>query len=107
MANRDLAMQIPNQDIHRSMKRLGWAAPFPTQREEGRGEGLRPFRCGNLPEKAVLDLIHLEPGADSPGYLQELRLQHLESLDLEVLKRLAEASGRPKLRRAAERIARV
>ena len=27
------------------------------------------------PEKALLDLVYLQPGGDSPGYLQELRLQ--------------------------------
>ena len=57
------------------------------------------------PEKALLDLVYLEPGADSPEYLAELRLQHLDRLDLRELERLAAALGRPKLRRAAERIA--
>ena len=33
------------------------------------------------PEKALLDLIHLTPGADKPAYLDELRLQNLERLD--------------------------
>ena len=59
------------------------------------------------PEKALLDLVHLEPGADSPEYLEELRLQHLENLRLDELRRLAKASGRPKLTRAADRIARL
>jgi predicted transcriptional regulator of viral defense system len=57
------------------------------------------------PEKALLDLIYLEPEADSSRYLEELRLQHLEILDMEELRRLAALSGKPKLRRAAERIA--
>lgn len=57
------------------------------------------------PEKALLDLVYLEPGADSPEYLAELRLQHLDRIDLGELERLATAFGRPKLRRAAERIA--
>ncbi len=59
------------------------------------------------PEKALLDLIHLEPGADAPEYLRELRVQHLESVSLEELRRLAELSGRPKLIRAAGRISRL
>jgi predicted transcriptional regulator of viral defense system len=59
------------------------------------------------PEKALLDLIYLEPGAESPEYLTELRLQHLEALDLEELRRLATATAKPKLRRAAEQIARL
>jgi len=52
-------------------------------------------------EKALLDLVYLQPGSDSREYLDELRLQNLERLDLEELGRLAESSGRPKLRRAA------
>lgn len=59
------------------------------------------------PEKALLDLVHLEPGADSPEYLHELRLQHLEELDLDKLRHLALDAGKPKLQRAAERIARL
>ena len=57
------------------------------------------------PEKALLDLIYLEPAGDTPAYLQELRLQSLEQLDLAFLMRLAESSGRPKLRRVAGRLA--
>ena len=55
-------------------------------------------------EKALLDLVYLEPDADSPEYLAELRLQNLEVLDTTELRRLAAASGKPKLLRAAERI---
>ena len=44
---------------------------------------------------------------DSPAYLAELRLQNMEALDLSELLRLAEASGKPKLRRAAEEITRL
>ena len=53
------------------------------------------------PEKALLDLVYLQPGGDSLAYLQELRLQNLEQLDLNVLTHLAERTGMPKLRRAA------
>jgi predicted transcriptional regulator of viral defense system len=56
------------------------------------------------PEKALLDLIYLEPGADSPEYLKELRLQNLEELDRERLRRQAELAGSPKLHRAAARV---
>jgi hypothetical protein len=59
------------------------------------------------PEKALLDLVYLEPEADSSRYLEELRLQHLEILDVDELRRLAELSGKPKLKRATERIARL
>ena len=57
------------------------------------------------PEKALLDLVYLEPEGDSLEYLTELRLQNLDGLDSGEVRRLAEASGKPKLRRAAERIA--
>lgn len=52
------------------------------------------------PEKALLDLLYLWPGSDSRAYLQELRLQNLEGLDLAALKAMASASGSPKLVRA-------
>ena len=57
------------------------------------------------PEKALLDLVYLEPGGDAPAYLGELRLGNLERLDLVALDRLAHESGSPKLRRAARTIA--
>jgi predicted transcriptional regulator of viral defense system len=56
------------------------------------------------PEKALLDLVHLTPGADSADYLAELRLQNLEQLALNELERLAAAAERPKLLRALEPI---
>jgi len=56
------------------------------------------------PEKSLLDLVYLTPGADSSAYLQELRLQNLDTLDLERLRGMAEESESPKLIRAAERI---
>ena len=59
------------------------------------------------PEKALLDLIYLEPGADSPEYLNELRLQHMDVLDLDELRRQAEAFQKPKMLRAAEHVARL
>ena len=53
------------------------------------------------PEKALLDLVYLQPGGDAREYLQELRLQNLERLDLDRLKRQAERAESPKLRRVA------
>jgi hypothetical protein len=51
------------------------------------------------PAKALADLIHLVPGADSAAYLSELRLTNLEKLDpAELL--LPTVSDRPKIRRA-------
>jgi len=53
------------------------------------------------PEKALLDLVHLQPGGDSAEYLQELRLQGMERLDLAELQLQAELASSQKLRRAA------
>ena len=73
--------------------------------------GYRPTELGGAqqafvatPEKALLDLVHLHPGGDSPAYLRELRLQNLEALDLDGLQQQADLAGSPKLRRAAERV---
>jgi predicted transcriptional regulator of viral defense system len=52
------------------------------------------------PEKALLDLIHLQPGGDTAEYLQELRLQDIERLDLDELQHQAELASSPKLKRA-------
>ena len=67
------------------------------------GEGQRAFVA--TPEKALLDLVYLEPGADRPAYLEALRLQGLDRLDEERLNQMARESGRPKLQRAAQAIA--
>ncbi len=53
------------------------------------------------PEKALLDLIYLRPQGDSNAYIESLRLQNLEILDIDQLHRFAEQSGKPKLQRAA------
>ncbi|MBT3219016.1 MAG: hypothetical protein HN348_07990 [Proteobacteria bacterium] len=54
------------------------------------------------PEKALLDLIYLEAGADNPLFLEALRLQNLD-LDMEKLATWARDS--PKLTRAVGHIA--
>jgi predicted transcriptional regulator of viral defense system len=66
------------------------------------GGGQRAFVA--TPEKALLDLVHLQPGGDSPEYLQELRLHALDGLNLDELERQADLSDSPKLRRAAMRV---
>ena len=58
-------------------------------------------------EKALLDLVYLQPGGDTPNYIHELRLQNLERLDLDELHRQAEIFNMPKLRRAVETITRL
>ena len=55
-------------------------------------------------EKALLDLVYLTPGADTDSYLHELRLQHIETIDGEILEELADRMGKPKLRSAARLI---
>jgi predicted transcriptional regulator of viral defense system len=57
-----------------------------------------------LPEKALLDLVHLTPGGDDPAYLAGLRLQNLDRLDMHRLQALAIRSKKPKWLRAADRI---
>lgn len=69
------------------------------------GGGQKAFIA--TPEKALLDLIYLYPGADSPDYLRELRLQNLEQLNLDALRRLADLVSSPKLQRAVECVARL
>lgn len=55
-------------------------------------------------EKALLDLVHLQPRGDAPEYLRQLRLQNLERLDPAQLQSLAARANSPKLRRAADRV---
>lgn len=57
-----------------------------------------------MPEKALLDLAHLTPQADSPNYLSQLRLQNMELLNLARLNEFAERAQKPKWRRVAAQI---
>jgi predicted transcriptional regulator of viral defense system len=57
------------------------------------------------PEKALLDLVYLTPGGDSPEFLRELRLQNPFAFQRPVLEELARRSGKPKLVRASAIIA--
>lgn len=52
------------------------------------------------PEKALLDLIYLQPGGEKSNYLQELRLQNLEKIDIDELNRQAALFNIPKMHRA-------
>jgi hypothetical protein len=52
------------------------------------------------PEKAILDLIYLTPGADAKEYLKQLRLQILDSINVPNMMELAKQSRKPKLKRA-------
>jgi len=62
------------------------------------GEGQHAYVASR--EKALLDLIYLEPGRDGLIALKGMRLHNLGHLDLDRLHDLAVRSGRPKLRRA-------
>ena len=52
------------------------------------------------PEKALMDLVHLEPGADHHDFLRGLRLQRLDQFRKEELQRIADAAAKKKLHRA-------
>ena len=65
------------------------------------GDGQQAFVA--TPEKALLDLVHLQPGGDEEAYLQELRL-NFDALRLDALDALASRCGTPKLLRAVRRI---
>ena len=56
------------------------------------------------PAKALADLVHLVPRADSSAYLSELRLTNLEKLDTRELL-VPGMDDRPKVRRAFRRLA--
>jgi len=56
------------------------------------------------PEKALLDLIHLTPGADGEEHLSGLRLQNLERLEPHRLNEYAKRSGLKKWQRAADEL---
>lgn len=57
-----------------------------------------------VPEKALLDLLYLRPGGDSPRLIRSLRLQNLDLLDLERLEQFAERFDKPKVTRCVETI---
>ena len=56
------------------------------------------------PEKALLDLIYLQPGGEKEAYLAELRLQNLDQLNPERLRVYAERFKMLKMRTAAGRL---
>ena len=66
------------------------------------GERQRAFVA--TPEKALLDLIYLEPGGDTLDYLTELRLGNLNRLDWQILDGLARTIQKPKLLHAVATI---
>jgi len=69
---------------------------------EDLGSGHHAFLAS--PEKALLDLIHLTPKGDSLAFLEGLRLQNLDQVDVDNLETLARQFKRPKLLRAFDNI---
>jgi len=57
------------------------------------------------PAKALADLVRLVPGADSPAYLSELRLEGLDRIDPAELEAHPILGRRPKIRRALRSLA--
>ncbi len=54
------------------------------------------------PEKALLDLIYLRPRGGSPDFIESLRLQNLDQINLDRLRRFAGQFDKPKLHRAID-----
>jgi len=52
------------------------------------------------PEKALLDLIYFTPDSDNLDYIEELRLQSNEKLDVELLMYYSKRFKKPKIERA-------
>jgi len=84
--------------IHRS---LFWGYRYIQAGQEGGGFWLA------WPEKALLDLCHLHRGPITEAFLGELRLHEADGWSDERLGELARQTGRPKLIRAARRVARL
>jgi predicted transcriptional regulator of viral defense system len=54
------------------------------------------------PEKAILDLIYLQPGGDDPAFISELRLQNLDNLNIDELRFQGKLFDKPKIHRAIQ-----
>ena len=57
--------------------------------------------------KALLDLVYLTPGGEAAEYLDSLRLEGLEAIPAEDLRRHARRWGRAKIMRAADAVLRM
>jgi len=76
--------------------------------------GYRMLDLGNhqqalvaTPEKALLDLIYLTPGGSTPAYMNELRLQNMEQIQLENYSRGAEMFSSPRMSKTTTEISRL
>jgi len=59
------------------------------------------------PEKSLQDLIYLTPGSQEMAFMQELRLQNLDQLDMEKLGEMAAVSGSSKLQSAVKQVGEI
>jgi len=59
------------------------------------------------PEKALFDLLYLEPGSDSEAFLTEMRLDLEDGMNLDKLHRLSLEIGQKKVIRAVELLVRL
>ena len=59
------------------------------------------------PEKALLDLVYLQPGGESANYLHGLRLQNLDRLNLDLLEKQSKVFDSPKMSKAAKVISQL
>lgn len=94
--------------IHSPLGRIGYrhvktSALFGYTRHDGGSQ--HAFVA--TPEKALLDLLYLTPGSDDPDYLSELRLQAIDELDIELIRRMGRRLETPRVDRAVDAIARL
>jgi len=59
------------------------------------------------PEKALLDLVYLQPGGVSTKFLQGLRLQNLDRLNRDLLMKQSKVFDSPKMSKAAKVISQL
>jgi predicted transcriptional regulator of viral defense system len=97
--DRPIQMETPLGHYQFQHIQSDWFLGFAPRRVEG---GQEVFLAA--PEKALLDLVYLQPGGDELAYLRALRLQNLDQLNQDMLWKLANELGKPKLRRATENI---
>ncbi len=87
--------------IYRHLKKdLFWGYK---EQEIIRGTGVFIAR----PEKALLDLLYLTPNSDNDTYIEELRLQSCEKINIELLMHYAKDFKKPKMERAANLLKKV
>jgi predicted transcriptional regulator of viral defense system len=97
--DRPIQMETPLGRYQFQHVQRDWFLSFAPQRLE---ESQEVYLA--TPEKALLDLVYLQPGGDELTYLRALRLQNLDQLNGDMLWELANGLGKPKLQRAVENI---